>query len=142
MTPPTMNVARTLADLFLRGNVATAFVHSKILPPTRGAGVAIDDTFLLYKTGERWMIVGFVTHAGQYEGETDGKTLDLMGVRPGMTIGEIGAGERHGEDRTDDDLREHRLHVGGQRHGHRCQERAGRQDPWLPRASQRYGGLR
>jgi SAM-dependent methyltransferase len=92
MTPPAMNAARTLTELVLRGDTATAFLRTKILPPTRGAGVLMDDAFQLYKTGGRWTIVSLVTHAGQYEGETDSKTLDAMGVRPGMTIGEIGAG--------------------------------------------------
>jgi SAM-dependent methyltransferase len=91
--PPAMNVERTLTDLILRGQVATALLHSKILPPTRGAGVVMNDAFQLCKVGGRWAIVGLVTHAAQYEGETDGKTLDAMGIRPGMTIGEIGAGD-------------------------------------------------
>jgi SAM-dependent methyltransferase len=90
--PPVINSERSVTDLFVRGSLATAFVRQKYLPPTRGAGIAIDHCLLLSHTGGRWTVVSAVVHAGQYEGDTDAKTLDAMGVRPGMTIGEIGAG--------------------------------------------------
>ena len=89
---PTITSERTLTGLFLRGSLATAFVRQKYLPPTRGAGIAIDHCLQLSRTGGRWLIVSAVMHAAQYQGDTDAKALDAMGVRPGMTIGEIGAG--------------------------------------------------
>jgi SAM-dependent methyltransferase len=92
-TPPSTKATGTLTDVFVHGDLATAFVRMKLLPPTRGAGVPIDHALQLYRTGGRWTILSSVTHVAQYEGETDPKTLDVMGVRPGMTIGEIGAGE-------------------------------------------------
>jgi SAM-dependent methyltransferase len=92
MTPPAVKAERTLTEISLRGDLATAFVHMTYLPPTRGAGVPIEYAFQFYRTGGRWTIVSVLNHAGQYAGETDDKTLDVMGVRPGMTIGEIGAG--------------------------------------------------
>jgi SAM-dependent methyltransferase len=92
MTPPSVKADRTLTALFLRGEMATAFVRMTYLPPTRGAGIPIDYAFQFYKTGGRWTIVSVLNHAGQYAGETDDTTLDAMGIRRGMTIGEIGAG--------------------------------------------------
>ena len=92
MTPPAVKAERTLTEISLHGDLATAFVHMTYLPPTRGAGVPIEYAFPFYRTGGRWTIVSVLNHAGQYAGETDDRTLDAMGVRPGMTIGEIGAG--------------------------------------------------
>ncbi len=92
MTPPAVKAKRTLTELSLRGDLATAFVHMTYLPPTRGAGVPIEYAFQFYRTGGRWTVVSVLNHAGQYAGETDDRILDAMGVRPGMTIGEIGAG--------------------------------------------------
>ena len=53
----------------------------------------IEYAFQLYKAGDRWTIASAVSHADQYAGETADSTLDAMGIRPGMTIGEIGAGD-------------------------------------------------
>ena len=92
MTPPSVKADRTLTALFLRGEMATAFVRMTYLPPTRGAGIPIDYAFQFYKSGGRWTIVSVLNHAGPYAGETDDATLDAMGIRPGLVIGEIGAG--------------------------------------------------
>jgi len=91
--PPVVNAIRTVIDLFIRGDLADAIVREEYLPPMRGAGTTAYHAYQLYKTGGRWLIVSGVLHANQYEGDTDGRTLDMMGVRPGMTIGEIGAGD-------------------------------------------------
>lgn len=92
IAPPVVNAARTLTDLVLRGDSASVFVHEELQPPSRGAGTTREQAFQLYKAGGRWTIVSLVVHANQYEGDTDPRTLDVMGVRSGMTIGEIGAG--------------------------------------------------
>jgi ubiquinone/menaquinone biosynthesis C-methylase UbiE len=92
-TPPAINAERTVTLLDERTPLATARVSMKYLPPTRGAGIVQEHFFQLYKAAGRWQIVSTVMHAGQYEGETDERTLDVMGIKPGMTIGEIGAGD-------------------------------------------------
>lgn len=89
--PPAVKAERTLTELFVHGGMATAWVHMQYLPPTRGAGVPIEYAFQLYKSGVGWTIASVVSHADQYAGETADSTLDAMGIRPGMTIGEIGA---------------------------------------------------
>jgi SAM-dependent methyltransferase len=91
--PPPVKAERTLTELFVHGGMATAWVHMQYLPPTRGAGVPIEYALQLYKSGTGWTIASVVSHADQYAGETADSTLDAMGVRPGMTIGEIGAGD-------------------------------------------------
>ena len=91
--PPAVKAERTLTELFVHGGMATAWVHMQYLPPTRGAGVPIEYAFQLYKAGDRWTIASVVSHADQYAGETADGTLDAMGIRPGMTVGEIGAGD-------------------------------------------------
>jgi SAM-dependent methyltransferase len=89
--PPAVKAERTLTDLFAHGDMATAWVHMQYLPPTRGAGVPIEYALQLYKSATGWTIASVVSHMDQYAGETADSTLDAMGIRPGMTIGEIGA---------------------------------------------------
>lgn len=92
-TPPVIHAERAVTWLDLRDPLATARVSMKYLPPTRGAGILQEHLFQLYKADGRWQIISTVMHAGQYEGQTDERTLDDMGIKPGMTIGEIGAGD-------------------------------------------------
>ncbi len=91
--PPAVKAERTLTELFVHGGMAAAWVHMQYLPPTRGAGTPIEYAFQLYRSATGWTIASVVTHADQYAGETADGTLDAMGIRPGMTIGEIGAGD-------------------------------------------------
>ncbi len=90
--PPAVKAERTLSELFVHGGMATAWVHMQYLPPTRGAGVPIVYAFQLYESATGWTIASVVSHADQYAGETADSTLDAMGIRQGMTVGEIGAG--------------------------------------------------
>jgi SAM-dependent methyltransferase len=93
LKPPAFKAERTLTNLFVLGEMATAWVHMRYHPPSRSAGVPIEYAFQLYKSGAGWTIASVVSHADQYAGETADSTLDAMGIRPGMTIGEIGAGD-------------------------------------------------
>ena len=91
--PPASNAARTVTGITVRGILGTAFVRVEYRPPSRAAGTRSYHAYQLYKAAGRWQIVSGVMHSDRYEGGTDEATLDAMGVRPGMTVGEIGAGD-------------------------------------------------
>ena len=89
--PPT--TVRTLTDLFVHGDIATAALTESDLPPSRSAGTRTYQLFQLCRSAGRWTIVSAAFHPDRYQGETDDRMLDVMGIRPGMTIGEVGAGD-------------------------------------------------
>jgi SAM-dependent methyltransferase len=88
-----MKANRTFMDLFLHGDLAAAVVLEEPLPPSRAAGTKQHPSVQMYKTGGIWKIINVVIYSDRYQGQADGRILDLVGIGPGMTIGEIGAGD-------------------------------------------------
>jgi SAM-dependent methyltransferase len=84
---------RTLTDLFIHGDLAAAVVLEEPLPPSRAAGTKSYHCIQLYKSGGNWEILNAAIYNDRYQGQADDRILDLMGIRPGMVLGEIGAGD-------------------------------------------------
>jgi len=83
---------RRITDLVQYGNLAQAVLMTR-RPTPGGPGYKSYFAFQLLKSNGRWTIVGLAFSSDRLEGQTDDRTLDAMGIRPGMTIGEIGAGQ-------------------------------------------------
>ncbi len=83
---------RTVTDLFLHGDIAAAMVAEEYLPPSSAAGIKTFNCFQMYRSGGAWKILNVVNYNDRYEGQAGDRILNLMGLRPGMIVGEIGAG--------------------------------------------------
>jgi len=83
---------RRITDIVQHGNLAMAILFTQT-SATSGPGSRMYFGLQLLKDNARWTIVGLAIYSDRLEGQTDERTLDAMGIRPGMTIGEIGAGQ-------------------------------------------------
>ena len=83
---------RQITDLVQCGNLAQAVLMTR-QPTAAGPGFEIYWGFQLVKSAGRWTIVSLAGWSDRFEGQTDDRTLDAMGITAGMTVGEVGAGE-------------------------------------------------
>lgn len=83
---------RQITSLVHHGDLAQAVLVTRHPTPS-GPGVTFYWGLQLLKSAGRWTIVGLAAWTDRFDGQTDDRTLDMMGVRPGMTVGEVGAGQ-------------------------------------------------
>ena len=83
---------RQITSLVHHGDLAQAVLMTRH-PWPAGPGITIYWAIQLLKSAGRWTIVGLAGSTDRFDGQTDDRTLDAMGIRPGMTIGEVGAGQ-------------------------------------------------
>lgn len=85
---------RTITDLAHYGGLATAVVQWRpSLTPGPATGPTSVWALQLLRAETGWTIVSVAAYDDRLEGQADARVLDAMGIRPGMTVGEIGAGD-------------------------------------------------
>jgi len=83
---------RQITSLVHHGDLAQAVLMTRH-PWPAGPGITTYWGVQLLKSAGRWTIVGLAGWTDRFDGQTDDRTLDAMAIRPGMTVGEVGAGE-------------------------------------------------
>lgn len=82
---------RVITDFAQYGNLAQAVLLRQLGAPG-GHGTRMYFGLQLLKSNGRWTIVSLAYYSDRTEGQTDDRTLDAMGIEPGMVVGEVGAG--------------------------------------------------